>query len=90
MRRLPLLPDRPRSAASFSPYRGYHHEIDIIGSMAVHHSFQPAIDLLAAGFGTADIDSLVSDVYPLDGFDEAVARFRAGTGRKIHIAPQKG
>ncbi|MER0479194.1 zinc-dependent alcohol dehydrogenase family protein [Streptomyces sp. Edi2] len=80
----------PARAASFSPYRVYHHEIDIIGSMAVHHSFQPAIDVLAAGLGGVPVDSLVSDVYGLDGFDEAVARFRAGTGRKIHIAPQKG
>ena len=79
----------PARAASFSPYRVYHHEIDIIGSMAVHHSFQPAIDVLAGGLGES-LDSLVSDVYGLDGFDEAVARFRAGTGRKIHIAPQKG
>ncbi|MCK7621998.1 zinc-dependent alcohol dehydrogenase family protein [Streptomyces sp. RS10V-4] len=77
----------PARAASFSPYRVYSQEIDIIGSMAVHNSFQPAIDLLAAGL---DLDPLVSDVYGLDGFDEAVARFRAGTGRKIHIAPQKG
>ncbi|MFG2140515.1 zinc-dependent alcohol dehydrogenase family protein [Streptomyces sp. NPDC048650] len=77
----------PARAASFSPYRVYHHEIDIIGSMAVHHSFQPAIDVLAAGL---DLDALVSDVHGLHEFDEAVARFRAGTGRKIHIAPQKG
>ncbi|MFI6767713.1 zinc-binding dehydrogenase [Streptomyces sp. NPDC050355] len=77
----------PARSAAFSPYRVYHHEIDIIGSMAVHHSFQPAIALLAAGL---DLDALVSDVYGLDGFDEAVARFRAGTGRKIHLAPQKG
>ncbi|WP_260638238.1 zinc-dependent alcohol dehydrogenase family protein [Streptomyces angustmyceticus] len=78
----------PAGTASFSPYRVYHHEIDIIGSMAVHHSFQPAIDLLASG--TVALDALVSDVYGLHEFDEAVARFRAGTGRKIHIAPQKG
>ncbi|MER6051552.1 zinc-dependent alcohol dehydrogenase family protein [Streptomyces sp. NPDC001793] len=77
----------PKRAASFSPYRVYSQEIDIIGSMAVHNSFQPAIDLLAAGL---DLDPLVSDVHGLDDFDEAVARFRAGAGRKIHIAPQKG
>ncbi|WP_328387718.1 hypothetical protein OHS81_28160 [Streptomyces sp. NBC_00400] len=80
----------PVRAASFSPYRVHHHEIDIIGSMAVHHSFQPVTDVLAAGLGGVPVDSLVSDVYGPDGFDEAVARFRAGTGRKIHIAPQKG
>ncbi|UNO42696.1 zinc-dependent alcohol dehydrogenase family protein [Streptomyces sp. MST-110588] len=76
----------PARTAAFSPYRVYNDEIDIIGSMAVHHSFQPAIDLLASGL---DLDPLVSDVFALEDFDEAVARFRAGTGRKIHLAPQK-
>ncbi|MEU8582026.1 zinc-dependent alcohol dehydrogenase family protein [Streptomyces abikoensis] len=74
----------PARTAAFSPFAVYNREIDIIGSMAVHHSFQPAIDLLAAGL---DLDPLVSDVFGLEGFDEAVAAFRAGTGRKIHIAP---
>ncbi|MFD8997813.1 zinc-dependent alcohol dehydrogenase family protein [Streptomyces abikoensis] len=74
----------PARTAAFSPFAVYNREIDIIGSMAVHHSFQPAIDLLAAGL---DLDPLVSDVFGLEGFDEAVAVFRAGTGRKLHIAP---
>ncbi|MFM9373334.1 zinc-dependent alcohol dehydrogenase family protein [Streptomyces sp. Da 82-17] len=74
----------PARKAAFSPYDVYNREIDIIGSMAVHNSFQPAIDLLAAGL---DLDALVSHVYGLDAFDTAVADFRAGTGRKIHIAP---
>jgi 2-desacetyl-2-hydroxyethyl bacteriochlorophyllide A dehydrogenase len=74
----------PARTAAFSPYRVYHHEIDILGSMAVHHSFQPAIDVLAAGL---DLDPLVSDVLPLDDAAEAVRRFRAGTCRKIHLTP---
>ncbi|MEU9111357.1 zinc-dependent alcohol dehydrogenase family protein [Streptomyces sp. NPDC048483] len=77
----------PARRASFSPFAVYNSEIDIIGSMAVHNSFQPAIDLLASGL---DLDPLVSDVFPLDGFDEAVAAFKAGTGRKIHVAPTEG
>ncbi|MEU1782255.1 zinc-dependent alcohol dehydrogenase family protein [Streptomyces abikoensis] len=74
----------PARTAAFSPFAVYNREIDIIGSMAVHNSFQPAIDLLAAGL---DLDPLVSDVFGLEGFDEAVAAFRAGTGRKLHIVP---
>ncbi|MFF9482421.1 zinc-dependent alcohol dehydrogenase family protein [Streptomyces sp. NPDC014733] len=74
----------PARTASFSPYRVYHHEIDILGSMAVHHSFGPAIDVLAAGL---DLTPLVSDVLPLDDAAEAVRRFRAGTCRKIQLAP---
>jgi 2-desacetyl-2-hydroxyethyl bacteriochlorophyllide A dehydrogenase len=70
--------------ATFSPFDVYNREIDIIGSMAVHHSFAPAIDLLATGL---DLSSLVSDVVPIDSFDDAVELFRSGSGRKIQIAP---
>ncbi|CAL9375719.1 D-altritol 5-dehydrogenase [Streptomyces sp. enrichment culture] len=75
----------PARKAAFFPYLVYNSEIDIIGSMAVHNSFQPAIDLLASGL---DLDPLVSDVLALDDFDTAVAAFKAGTGRKIHLAPK--
>jgi len=77
----------PTHSARFSPYLVYNQEIDIIGSMAVHNSFQPAIDLLGSGL---DLDPLVSDVFTLEKFDDAVACFRAGTARKIHIMPQEG
>jgi 2-desacetyl-2-hydroxyethyl bacteriochlorophyllide A dehydrogenase len=70
--------------ATFSPFDVYNREIDIIGSMAVHHGFAPAIDLLATGL---DLSSLVSDVVPIDSFDDAVELFCAGSGRKIHVAP---
>lgn len=77
----------PARTAAFSPFRVYNSEIDIIGSMAVHNSFQPAIDLLASGL---DLDALVSDVFPIEEFDEAAAAFRAGTGRKVRIDPARG
>ena len=70
--------------ATFSPFAVYNREIDIIGSMAVHHSFAPAVDLLASG---PDLSPLVSDVLPLKDFDDAVALFRSGAARKIQIAP---
>jgi 2-desacetyl-2-hydroxyethyl bacteriochlorophyllide A dehydrogenase len=70
--------------ATFSPFDVYNREIDIIGSMAVHHSFAPAIDLLTNGL---DLSSLVSDVLPIDSFDDAVELFRSGSGRKTQVAP---
>jgi 2-desacetyl-2-hydroxyethyl bacteriochlorophyllide A dehydrogenase len=70
--------------ATFSPFDVYNREIDIIGSMAVHHSFGPAVGLLAAG---VDLSPLVSDVLPLDRFDDAVELFRSGGARKIQVAP---
>ncbi|MBJ7902486.1 zinc-dependent alcohol dehydrogenase family protein [Streptomyces sp. DSM 110735] len=77
----------PAKRASFSPFLVYNREIDIIGSMAVHNGFQPAVEILAGGL---DLDPLVSDVLPLESFDEAVGLFRAGAGQKIHLAPQLG
>ncbi|MDT3397172.1 zinc-dependent alcohol dehydrogenase family protein [Streptomyces sp. B1866] len=76
----------PARSAAFSPYRVYNGEIDIVGSMAAHDSVQPAIDLLASG--RLNLDPLVSDVLALDSFEDALARFRAGTGRKLHLAPR--
>src|SRR5579875_797437 len=78
----------PDATARFSPYRVYNEEIDIIGSMAVHNSFAPAAELVASG--AVDVEALVSDELPLTAYEEAVAAFRAGTGRKIHIVPHGG
>lgn len=75
----------PHATASFSPFRVYHEEIDILGSMAVHHGFGPAIELVAAG--AVDVEALVSDTFPLSEHAEATARFRSGAGRKIHLSP---
>ncbi|SFS90115.1 zinc-dependent alcohol dehydrogenase family protein [Saccharopolyspora flava] len=77
----------PNARASFSPFRVYHEEIDILGSMAVHRGFQPAIELVASG--TVDVESLVSATLPLADYDEAITRFRAGDGHKIHVAPAR-
>lgn len=75
----------PNATATFSPYRVYNEEISIVGSMAVHHSFQPAVDLVAAG--TVDVASLVSRSLPLDSHADAIALVRSGTGHKIQLVP---
>lgn len=75
----------PNATASFSPFRVYHEEIDILGSMAVHNGFQPAIELIASG--AVDVEQLVSATLPLADYAEAIEKFRAGTGHKIHVAP---
>jgi 2-desacetyl-2-hydroxyethyl bacteriochlorophyllide A dehydrogenase len=71
--------------ASFSPFAVYKREIDIIGSMAVHHSLGRAIDLIATD-ACKRLSSLVSDVLPIDRFDDAVSMFRSRSGRKIQLA----
>jgi 2-desacetyl-2-hydroxyethyl bacteriochlorophyllide A dehydrogenase len=72
------------ATASFSPYRIYNKEIRIVGSMAVLHSFERAGDLFAAG--VLDPSVFISHRFPLDGYADAIAQFRAGIGRKIQIA----
>ena len=44
--------------------------------MAVLHSYEPALDLLAAG--AIDAESLLTHDFPLDGFAEALANVREG------------
>jgi 2-desacetyl-2-hydroxyethyl bacteriochlorophyllide A dehydrogenase len=67
------------------PYEIYRREITITGSMAVLHSFDRAGEMLAAG--VLDPGVFVSHRFPLDGYGEALAQFRAGIGRKILIEP---
>ncbi|MEV5383522.1 zinc-dependent alcohol dehydrogenase family protein [Streptomyces sp. NPDC052721] len=71
--------------ATIEPYRIYNQEITITGSMAILHSFERAADLFATG--VIDPRVFISDRLPLAAFPDAVARFQAGTGRKIQIQP---
>lgn len=76
-----------QATVPFSPFTVYNSEINIIGSMAVLHSFGRARDLLAAG--AIDGDALLTDRLPLDRFPEALERVRRGQGLKTAIAPQE-
>lgn len=78
----------PGERAAFDPYRIFDEEITILGSRAVLNSFQPAIDLLAAG--AIDVDAMVSDSYPLEAFPEALARVRSGQGMKVQVGGLAG
>ncbi|ROQ99882.1 2-desacetyl-2-hydroxyethyl bacteriochlorophyllide A dehydrogenase [Streptomyces sp. 2132.2] len=71
--------------ATIEPYRIYHQEITITGSMAVLHSYERAAELFAAG--TLDPDVFISDRLPLTDYAAAMDRFRAGRGRKILVTP---
>lgn len=71
--------------AVIEPYRIYHEEITITGSMAVLHSYERAAGLFAAG--VLDPGVFISDRLPLDDYAVAVDRFRAGRGRKIQVRP---
>jgi 2-desacetyl-2-hydroxyethyl bacteriochlorophyllide A dehydrogenase len=70
---------------TIDPYRIYHQEITITGSMAVLHSFERAAELFAAGI--LDPDVFISDRLPLDDYAGALDRFKRGIGRKIQVIP---
>ncbi|MFI0980470.1 zinc-dependent alcohol dehydrogenase family protein [Streptomyces sp. NPDC021093] len=71
--------------ATVEPYRIYHQEITITGSMAVLHSYERAAALFAAG--VLDPAVFISDRLPLEEYAQAMDRFRAGKGRKIVVEP---
>ncbi len=73
------------AAIHLSPFRVYNDEITVVGSMAVLFSFDPAVDLLARG--AVDVRPLLSAPMPLEQFDQALQRVRAGEGVKTHIRP---
>ena len=73
------------ATASFSPFRVYNEEINIVGSMAVLHSFERARDLLVGG--AIDAEAMITQQMALDSYEDAVAAFRAGAGLKIQVTP---
>ncbi|TWF93981.1 zinc-dependent alcohol dehydrogenase family protein [Saccharopolyspora dendranthemae] len=70
---------------SLSPFRIYNDEIKIVGSMAVLHSFGPALDLMA--MGAIDSGELLTDALPLEEFGKALELMRSGAGLKIQVLP---
>ena len=71
--------------AKFSPFRVYNDEIRIIGSMAVLHSFERALALLAKG--VVDCEAMITNRFSLDQYTTAIDTFLAGSGLKVQVAP---
>jgi 2-desacetyl-2-hydroxyethyl bacteriochlorophyllide A dehydrogenase len=74
------------ATATFSPFRIYNEEINVIGSMAVLHSFERARDLLASG--AIDCETMITHRLALDNYEEAIRSFRSGAGLKIQVSPK--
>jgi 2-desacetyl-2-hydroxyethyl bacteriochlorophyllide A dehydrogenase len=71
--------------AGYSPFRIYRDEITIVGTMAVLNSFGRAVEMFEAG--AINSVPMISHSFSLDDYAEALAMFRAGTGRKLQIRP---
>ena len=70
---------------SLSPFRIYNDEITVIGSMAVLHSFGPALKLLSSGAFNTEV--LLTTALPLEDIPEALSLVRRGEGVKTQILP---
>ncbi len=73
------------ATATFSPFRVYNDEIKIVGSMAVLHSFERALALLAKG--VIDSEAMITNRFKLDDYLGAIDTFLAGSGLKVQVAP---
>jgi 2-desacetyl-2-hydroxyethyl bacteriochlorophyllide A dehydrogenase len=73
------------ATASFSPFKVYNDEIKIIGSMAVLHSFERALMLLAKG--VIDCEAMITSRFKLDEYSKAIDTFLAGSGLKVQVSP---
>ena len=67
------------------PFWVYNKEITIVGSMAVLHSFDRAVELFASGVLNADV--MISDRYSLENYADALTAFKSGKGRKTIVLP---
>ena len=73
------------ATATFSPFRVYNDEIKIVGSMAVLHSFERALALLARG--VIDCEAMITNRFKLDDYLGAIDTFLAGSGLKVQVGP---
>jgi 2-desacetyl-2-hydroxyethyl bacteriochlorophyllide A dehydrogenase len=67
------------------PFWIYNKEITIVGSMAVLHSFDRAVELFSSGVLNSEV--MISDRYPLDKYEDALLAFKSGRGRKTIVLP---
>jgi 2-desacetyl-2-hydroxyethyl bacteriochlorophyllide A dehydrogenase len=75
---------RADAGATISPFRIYNDEIRIVGSMAIHHSFERAVQVLAKG--AIDCKAMITHLYPLESYGTAIETFVSGEGLKIQVA----
>jgi NADPH2:quinone reductase len=73
------------SSITIDPYRVNWQELTIVGSMAINHTFGPAVELLSR-IGD-EVAQLVTDEVPLADFGTALDRMRSQGALKILIRP---
>ena len=77
----------PEARLQLSPFRIYNEEITILGSMAVLHSFAPALQLIADG--AVQVQPLLTHQLPLESYLDALEAVRQGDGLKVQLLPAR-
>jgi 2-desacetyl-2-hydroxyethyl bacteriochlorophyllide A dehydrogenase len=75
----------PDARVEISPYLIYEHELRIIGAVCPQNSFARSAELL--GNGVVDPVPLISDVYPVAEYKDALTKFASGQSRKVVVSP---
>lgn len=75
----------PEARLALSQFQVYNDEISVIGSMAVLHTFEPAMRLMASG--AIDAEVMLTHTLPLERFAEAVQLVRDRKGLKVQVDP---
>jgi 2-desacetyl-2-hydroxyethyl bacteriochlorophyllide A dehydrogenase len=73
------------ASVALSPFRIYNEEITIVGSMAVLHSYQQAVDLVSGG--AIQTQAMLTETFSLEEFSQALSMLRQGKGLKTQILP---
>ncbi|TXL60736.1 alcohol dehydrogenase catalytic domain-containing protein [Aeromicrobium terrae] len=76
----------PDAIVKLRPFDVYRNEITVVGSMAVHNSFDRA-HRLAQTWGDEKLAPMVTHDFSLAAYGGAVQTFRDGAGLKIAIRP---
>lgn len=75
----------PEARVPLAPFEVYQREITIVGSMAILHSFAPAVETVRRHAGR--FRPLLTHRYGLDQFDAALKTLAGGSAIKVTIAP---
>jgi 2-desacetyl-2-hydroxyethyl bacteriochlorophyllide A dehydrogenase len=78
----------PDQRVRVSPFRIYQREIRIIGSMAIRHTFGPAIETVARH--AVAFAPLATHTFSLEELPAALDVLRSGEGVKVTLAPSGG
>jgi 2-desacetyl-2-hydroxyethyl bacteriochlorophyllide A dehydrogenase len=75
----------PDAQAAVPPFRIYQRELTVVGSMAIRHTFAPAVDVVSRH--AERLRPLLTHRFGLERFDDAVRALSDGRSVKVTIIP---